>query len=142
LAMLAAALLAFAILARDARSLGALALGERTARTLGVSLRGLRLRVSIVTAFAVAIVTAFCGSVAFVGLAAPHIARMCVGSQPSRVLPMAALIGALLCVLADIAARAVAAPVELPVGAITSIIGVPILVLLVLRYARARGDAA
>jgi iron complex transport system permease protein len=141
-AMLVAALLASVFLTRDARSLGALALGERTARMLGVSLRGLRFRVAIVSAIAVAIVTAFCGSVAFVGLAAPHIARIWVGSRPARVLPMAALIGALLCVLADIAARALAAPVELPVGAITSIIGVPILVLLVLRYARARGDAA
>jgi iron complex transport system permease protein len=142
LTMLVAALFAFVCLARDARSLGALALGERTARTLGVSLRGLRFRVAIVSAFAVAIVTAFCGSIAFVGLAAPHIARIWIGAQPSRVLPLSALIGALLCVLADIAARALAAPIELPVGAITSIIGVPVLVLLVLRYAKARGELA
>jgi iron complex transport system permease protein len=141
-AMLVVALIAMAILARDARALGALALGERTARMLGVSLRGLRLRVAIVSAFAVAIVTAFCGSVAFVGLAAPHIARMLVGSQPSRVLPLSAIIGALLCVLADIAARALAAPVELPVGAITSVIGVPVLIALVLRNARYRECAA
>ncbi len=140
IAMPLSALLAIAFLARDARALGALALGERTARTLGVSLRGLRFRVAIVSAFAVAIVTAFCGSVAFVGLAAPHIARMLVGSQPSRVVPLAAIIGALLCVLADIAARSLAAPVELPVGAITSVIGVPVLIALVLRSARRRSQ--
>ncbi|MGL5003359.1 MAG: FecCD family ABC transporter permease, partial [Casimicrobium sp.] len=140
LAMLVATLIACVLLARDARALAALALGERTARTLGVPLRALRFRVAIVSAVAIAIVTAFCGSVAFVGLAAPHIARMWVGAQPARVLPLAAIIGALLCVLADIAARAVAAPVELPVGAITSIIGVPVLIALVLRYAKARGD--
>jgi iron complex transport system permease protein len=136
------AVIAFALLVRDARSLGALALGERTARTLGVSLRGLRFRVAIVCAFAVAIVTAFCGGVAFVGLAAPHIARMLVGAQPARVLPLAAVIGALLCVLADIAARALAAPIELPVGAITSIIGVPVLVALVMRHAKLRSEHA
>jgi iron complex transport system permease protein len=142
LSMLVVALLAFALLARDARALGALALGERTARMLGVSLRSLRFRVAIVSAIAIAVVTAFCGSVAFVGLAAPHIARLWIGSQPSRVFPLAALIGALLCVLADIAARAIAMPVELPVGAITSMIGVPVLIALVLRYAKARGEAA
>jgi iron complex transport system permease protein len=141
-AMAIAAVLALLLLARDARALGALALGERTARTLGVSLRGLRFRVAIVSAFVVAIVTAFCGSIAFVGLAAPHVARMWVGSQPARVLPLSAVIGALLCVLADIVARALAAPVELPVGAITSIIGVPVLVALVLRHARARTELA
>jgi iron complex transport system permease protein len=138
IAMAVAALLALFLLARDARSLGALALGERTARTLGVSLRGLRFRVAIVSAIAVAIVTAFCGSIAFVGLAAPHVARMIVGAQPTRVLPLAAVIGALLCVLADIAARALASPVELPVGAITSLIGVPVLVVLVFRHGRTR----
>jgi iron complex transport system permease protein len=142
IAMIVIAVLAYALLVRDARSLGALALGERTAKTLGVSLRGLRFRVAIVCAFAVAIVTAFCGSVAFVGLAAPHVARMLVGAQPNRVLPLAALIGALLCVVADIAARALAAPVELPVGAITSVIGVPVLVALVMRHARLRGENA
>ncbi len=140
--MLAAAIVATLFLAREARSLAALALGERVARTLGVSLRSLRLRVAIVSAFSIAIVTAFCGSVAFVGLAAPHIARLLVGGQPSRVLPFAAIIGALLCVLADIAARALASPVELPVGAITSMIGVPVLIALVLRYGRPHGGSA
>jgi ABC-type Fe3+-siderophore transport system permease subunit len=107
-----------------------------------VSLHGLRLRVAIMCAFAVAIVTAFCGSVAFVGLAAPHVARLLIGAQPSRVLPLSALIGALLCVLADVAARAIAAPVELPVGAITSVIGVPVLIALVMRNARTRVENA
>jgi iron complex transport system permease protein len=136
------ALLSCALLMRDARSLAALALGERTARALGVSLHRLRFRVAIICAFAVAIVTAFCGSVAFVGLAAPHVARLAVGAQPNRVLPLSALLGALLCVLADIAARAIASPVELPVGAITSVIGVPVLIALVMRNARTRVESA
>lgn len=141
-AMALAAVFAYVLLARDARALAALALGERTARTLGVSLRSLRLRVAVVSAVAIAVVTAFCGSIAFVGLAAPHVARMLAGAQPSRVLPLACVIGALLCVLADIVARSAAAPVELPVGAITSIIGVPVLITLVLHQARLRGSGA
>jgi iron complex transport system permease protein len=142
IAMCTASLLAIVMLFRDARSLGALALGERTAKTLGVSLRGLRARVAIACAFAVAIVTAFCGSIAFVGLAGPHIARLLVGAQPSRVLPLAAVIGALLCVIADVLARGLASPAELPVGAITSFIGVPILVALVVNSARLKAERA
>ncbi|TAG46425.1 MAG: iron ABC transporter permease [Betaproteobacteria bacterium] len=125
-------------LARDANALGALALGERTARSLGVDIKRLRIRVAIACAVLVAVVTAFCGNVAFVGLAAPHLARMWVGSGQRIVMLVSALIGALLCVLADIIARAVAAPVELPVGAITSILGVPMLVWLVLKMSRAQ----
>lgn len=138
--MCAVSLVAIVVLLRDARSLGALALGERTAKTLGVSLRGLRARVAIACAFAVAIVTAFCGSIAFVGLAGPHIARLLVGAQPTRVLPLAAVIGALLCVLADVLSRSLAAPAELPVGAITSFIGVPVLLALVVSSARLKSE--
>ena len=60
---------------------------------------------------------------------------MAVGASPRKVLPLAMLIGALLCVLADMLARTVAAPIELPVGAITAIIGVPLLVTMVVRGA-------
>jgi iron complex transport system permease protein len=74
----------------------------------------------------VAAITAFCGGIGFVGLAAPHIARLTVGASPRRALPMAALIGALLCVLADLIARSIAPPIELPVGAITAALGVPL----------------
>lgn len=121
------------VLLRDANALAALAFGERTARTLGVNVRALRARSAIACAVLIAVVTAFCGNVAFVGLAAPHLARMLVGAHPRGVLWLSILIGALLSVLADIVARSIAAPAELPVGAITSIIGVPLLVLLILR---------
>jgi iron complex transport system permease protein len=135
-AMLACVVVAAIIALRDASALSALALGERTARSLGVNLKALRIRIAIACAMLVAIVTAFCGNVAFVGLAAPHLARLLIGAQPRSVMVTSMLIGALLCVLADIIARAVAAPVELPVGAITSIIGVPMLVWLIVRLSR------
>lgn len=123
------------LLQSSASALAALALGERVARTVGVDLRPLRFRVATATAAVVAVVTAFCGGVGFVGLVAPHLARMAVGASPRKVLPLAMLIGALLCVLADMLARTVAAPIELPVGAITAIIGVPLLVTMVVRGA-------
>ncbi len=122
-----------------ARALGALLMGERAARSVGVDLRRLRFRVAVVTAAAVAVVTAFCGGVGFVGLAAPHLARLTVGASPRYVLPLSALIGALLCVVADVAARSIAPPIELPVGAITAILGVPLLITMIVRDAgRAR----
>lgn len=122
-----------------ARALGALAMGERAARIVGVDLRRLRFRVAVVTAAAVAVVTAFCGGVGFVGLAAPHLARLTVGASPRYALPLSALIGALLCVVADVIARSIAPPIELPVGAITAILGVPLLITMIVRgAARAR----
>jgi len=133
IAMATATMLGALALGRESPALGALALGERSARMVGVSVTRLRLRIALVTTAMVACVTAFCGSVAFVGLAAPHIARLMVGAAPRRVLPLSALLGALLCVLADLVARAIATPIELPVGAITSILGVPLMVWLVTR---------
>lgn len=116
-----------------APALGALLMGERAARSVGVDLKRLRVRVALVTAAAVAVVTAFCGGVGFVGLAAPHLARLTVDASPRHVLPLSALIGALLCVLADVVARSIAPPIELPVGAITAILGVPLLITMIVR---------
>ena len=135
IAMCVCTIVAALMLQSSASALAALALGERAARTVGVDLRPLRFRVATATAAVVAVVTAFCGGVGFVGLVAPHLARMAVGASPLKVLPLAMLIGALLCVLADMLARTVAAPIELPVGAITAIIGVPLLVTMVVRGA-------
>lgn len=133
IAMLVCTLFAALLLVSAANALGALALGERVARTLGVDMRPLRFRVACATAAVVAIVTAFCGGVGFVGLVAPHLARLAVGPSPRKVLPLAMLIGALLCVVADMIARSIAPPIELPVGAVTAIIGVPLLVSMVVR---------
>ena len=139
IALCAVTVIAAVSLQTMARALGALAMGERAARTVGVDLRRLRFRVAVVTAAAVAVVTAFCGGVGFVGLAAPHLARLTVGASPRYLLPLSALIGALLCVVADVVARSIAPPIELPVGAITAILGVPLLITMIVRDAgRAR----
>ena len=104
IAMCVCTILAALLLQSSTSALAALALGERAARTLGVDLRPLRFRVAVATAAVVAVITAFCGGVGFVGLVAPHLARMAVGASPRKVLPLAMLIGALLCVLADMIA--------------------------------------
>lgn len=136
IALCVAALLSALLLQTVAPALGALLMGERAAQSVGVDLQRLRVGVAVVTAAAIAVVTAFCGGVGFVGLAAPHLARLTVGASPRHCLPLSALIGALLCVLADVVARSIAPPIELPVGAITAILGVPLLITLVARGGR------
>ena len=80
---------------------------------------------------AVAVTTA--GSIGFVGLVTPHLARMMLGSDHRVVIPASALLGGVLLVLADLLARSVIAPRQLPVGALTAVIGVPLFLILMRR---------
>lgn len=109
-----------------ARQLDLLALGERSARHLGVNIERLR----IITLLAVAIVTAAATSVSgvilFVGLVVPHLMRMLAGPGHRVLIPACVLAGGLLLVLADLFARTVANPQELPLGVLTSLVGSPV----------------
>jgi iron complex transport system permease protein len=107
------------------REMDILTFGEEEAQTLGVNTRRLRVWLLFCAALLTGGVTALCGSIGFVDLIAPHIARSLVGSRHSRVLPLAALLGGSLLVLTDLLARTVVSPAELPVGAVTAIIGAP-----------------
>jgi iron complex transport system permease protein len=114
-----------AVLFALARGLDALALGEDTARTLGVNARTLRGGVIVGASLATAGAVAFVGVIGFVGLVAPHVMRR-LGTPGHRVLiPAAALAGAALLVLADLGARTVIRPAELPVGIVTTLAGGP-----------------
>ncbi|MCB1842123.1 MAG: iron ABC transporter permease [Halioglobus sp.] len=112
-------------LPRYAKALNALLLGESEARHLGIPVA--RVKIGIITLVAVGVGTsvALVGTIAFVGLVVPHIVRMLAGPDHRFLLPASALAGALLLVVADIFARVLVAPTELPVGVITAIIGVP-----------------
>jgi iron complex transport system permease protein len=118
------------LLAANARAFRVLALGEEAAASLGVDIDRLRLTVVIGVALGVGAAVAVAGSIGFIGLVAPHLVRRRVGSDPARVCLPAALMGAVLLLAADIAVRiAPATPsaiaVELKVGVVTSLIGVP-----------------
>jgi iron complex transport system permease protein len=106
-----------------ARPLDALACGEETAQSLGLSLTVARRIVVGAASLATAAAVAAGGVIGFVGLVAPHIARLLFGATHRRVIPASALIGMLLLLLADDLARTVIAPVELPVGVVTSLLG-------------------
>lgn len=126
-------LLPAALLLHHGRDLGLLATGEESAAALGVDVGVVRRRVFLAAAMLCAGAVAFAGVIGFVGLVTPHICRLVFGQQPRRVLPRAALAGAALTVLGDLVARRALAPVELPVGVVTAVLGVPFFVVLLRR---------
>lgn len=130
-------LLAAVVLGFQAKGLNALALGEGAAGHLGVHVERLKLAVTACAALAVGALVAVSGIIGFIGLVAPHMVRLACGPDHRAVLPGAALLGALLIVLADLAARTLAAPAEIPIGILTALLGAPFfLVLLVQRQHR------
>jgi iron complex transport system permease protein len=126
-------LLGSVLLLASRRALDALALGEMQARSLGINLRNLYALAIFGTALCVGACTAVTGVIGFIGLVAPHLVRPLVGYHPSRILFPAALTGALLLLMADIATRLIPAGGELKLGVLTSLIGTPCFFWLVVR---------
>lgn len=123
-ALMAAALAACLLAARVlARVLDALALGEATAHSLGLPLGVLRAALVAVLALATGTAVAQTGLIAFVGLAAPHLVRAIAPMRHAWLLPLSALMGAVLLLAADLGARGLVAPQELPVGVLTAVLG-------------------
>ncbi|MGW1781336.1 FecCD family ABC transporter permease [Streptomyces sp. NPDC002143] len=117
-----------------ARGLDALALGDETARALGHRVHTVRVCAALGATLLTASAVAAAGPIAFVGLAVPHLARRVTrGAAHRLVLPLSALLGAALLLLADVAGRVVRAPAEVPAGVMTALVGVPVLVVLVRR---------
>jgi iron complex transport system permease protein len=111
------------------KQLNAFLLGENYARSMGVNTKLFRYLIIFLSCALVAIVTAFAGPVAFIGLAVPHLARLALGTSDSRILiPASILGGAMLIGLCDLLARMLFAPVELPVSATTAIFGAPMVI--------------
>ncbi len=131
----------WALLALTARSFRALTLGEDAAASLGVDLNRTRMTVVIGVALGVGAAVAVAGSVGFIGLVAPHLVRRRVGSDPARVCLPAALMGAALLTAADIAVRLIpanpnATAIELKLGVVTALIGVPFFIAMIFRERR------
>ncbi|WP_299050964.1 iron ABC transporter permease [uncultured Nocardioides sp.] len=135
-------LLGAALAMRYARPLDLLALGERPARHLGVDVERLRVVLVVVVALLTAAAVSFCGIVAFVGLVVPHLVRMVVGPSHRVLLPASLVAGALVLVVADLAARTLVAYAELPLGMLTSLVGGPFFFWLLRRTRRTAGGWA
>jgi iron complex transport system permease protein len=103
--------------------LNAMTVGDETASTLGIKVDLFRLLVFFVCALVTGVMVAFSGIIGFVGLMIPHIVRMIVGGNNIRVIPFSALLGSIFLLWADIAARTIMAPEDMPIGIVTGLIG-------------------
>jgi iron complex transport system permease protein len=106
-----------------ASRLNAMTIGDETASTLGIAVDRFRLQVFVIGAMITGVMVAFSGIIGFVGLMVPHIARMIVGGDYRRLLPFSALIGAIFLLWADIIARTIMAPEDMPIGIVTGLVG-------------------
>ena len=130
--------IALPLLLADAWRLTALKLGDDRARALGVRVDRLRLRAFVVVSLLTGAAVAFVGTIGFIGLVAPHIARMLVGEDQRHMLPASAAFGALLLSIASVVSKLVMPGTVFPIGIITALIGVPFFAWLILSTGRLR----
>ncbi len=121
------------LLISSSLELNAMALGEEEALHLGVQTERLRLKIFFIGSVMIAIVVSFTGLIGFVGLVIPHIARLMVGPDHRIMLPVSALAGSIFLIICDTIARSIIAPTEIPIGAITALVGAPIFIHLLKR---------
>ncbi len=110
---------------RRAMALNALLLGESEARHLGIAVQPLKRTLIVLCAAGVGVTVSVAGMIGFVGLVVPHLGRMLIGPDHRYLLPVSALLGALLLTCADMFARVAVAPSELPIGIVTALVGAP-----------------
>ena len=129
------------VLAFNASAFRALTLGEDAAASLGVNVERTRILVVISVALGVGAAVSVAGAISFVGLVAPHLVRRFYGSDPARVLLPASLAGAALLMAADIAVRLIPAVIEIKIGVVTALIGVPFFLAMIFHERRALEDS-
>ena len=107
----------------QAPQLNAMTIGDETARSLGISVKRFRLTVFVIGALITGVMVAFSGMIGFVGLMVPHIVRLVIGGNYVRLIPFSALLGGVFLLWADITARTILAPEDIPVGIVTGLVG-------------------
>ncbi len=129
-------LICMTVLMLNYRGLNLLLLGDESAGALGINVHRLQKTLIFISSLMAGVTIAVSGSIGFVGLIVPHFTRLWVGSNHKRVLPVSALLGGIFVVWADVAARMVIAPEELPVGILSAVIGGPIFIWLLVKTNR------
>lgn len=129
-------LVAFYGLNRQAKALNAIALGEAEAHHSGVNVERVKRTIIFLSALCVGVAVSFSGIIGFIGLVIPHVVRMLFSSDHRIVLPASALGGAILLIIADIVARVVVVPSELPIGVVTATMGTPFFIYLLIMAKR------
>ncbi|WP_022894826.1 FecCD family ABC transporter permease [Agromyces subbeticus] len=133
-----AVVVACLIVATQARSMNALLTGDESATSLGVNVTRLRGLLLVVASLLTGVIVSVSGGIGFVGLVIPHVARILVGSDHRRMLPVTVLGGGLFLMVADLLARTVAAPTEIPLGILTAFVGAPFFLWLMRRGSATR----
>ena len=126
------------IILRYARELNAFAIGEDNARHIGVNVKKVKLIVLITVSVLIGICVSISGSISFVGLVMPHMARMITGPNHKRLLSSSMFSGAIFLLLADLVARTLLSPIELSIGVVTSLVGAVAFVIIFYRTRKAR----
>jgi iron complex transport system permease protein len=121
------------LLISSSLELNAMALGDEEALHLGIQAERLRIKIFLIGSVMIAIVVSFTGLIGFVGLVIPHIARLLVGPDHRIMLPVSALAGSAFLIICDTIARSIIAPTEIPIGAVTALIGAPLFIHLLQR---------
>jgi iron complex transport system permease protein len=127
------------LLSRQSSSLNAIVLGESEARHLGVDTQRFKKKIVLYAALGVGISVSLSGVIAFVGLVVPHLIRLMLGSDHKILIPASALLGAILVICADTLSRVIVAPAELPVGIVTSLVGGPFFIYLIIKQKQRLG---
>ena len=117
----------------QSRELNAFAVGEENALHIGVPVRRVKLTVMICASALIGICVSIGGSIAFVGLIIPHMVRLAIGPNHRKLLPLSAFVGSVFLMLADLAARSLLSPLELPIGVVTSLIGAVVFIVIFYR---------
>ena len=126
------------VILRYSHELNAFAVGEDNARHVGVNVKRVKLVILITVSALIGVCVSISGTVSFVGLVMPHIARMLVGPNHKRLLPASLFAGAIFLLLADLAARTLFSPIELSIGVVTSLVGAVAFVIIFYRTRKAR----
>jgi iron complex transport system permease protein len=119
------------------RALNALVMGEEVASTLGIRVSFLQKSLVLTASLMAGAAISVSGSIGFVGMMMPHIARLLLGADHKKILPASALFGGTLVVWADVASRTITAPEEMPVGIVTALVGAPFFIFVLKREASA-----
>ena len=127
-------LISYSILINKGKALNAMMLGEKDAEHLGIPVEKIKKQIVVLTALMVGACVAFSGTIGFVGLIVPYILRLIFKSNYQIILPLAAVMGSILLLVADTFSRTIVAPAEIPIGVLTAFMGAPVFIAILIRF--------
>lgn len=127
-------IISFFFLLKKGKILNAMMLGEKEAEHLGINVEKTKKQIIIFSALLVGTIVSFCGTIGFVGLIVPYILRLVFKSNYVIILPLSAFLGAILVIIADTISRTLVAPSEIPIGILTSLMGAPVFISILMNY--------